>query len=75
MMTRLWLVATLLLTIGAAKIEGSGSQEITTPDEYKYQPVLDLAGVSTVTFTVRACNDAHITLQPTVGTITRYSAN
>ena len=50
------------------------STRIDTPNVFDYKPALDLAGVTAVRFTVQACNDAHITLQPTSGTIIRYTS-
>ena len=44
-----------------------------TPDAYAYQtiPNLDLTNKNSVQFSVKACNDAHITLQPTITGLTR----
>lgn len=44
-----------------------------TENKYEYQPVnnLNLQGVDSITFTIKACNDAHISLQPAVGNVTK----
>ena len=43
---------------------------LNTPDASEYVPIMDIDTVTNVTFNVQACDNTHITLQPTSGTIT-----
>ena len=68
------LVLCLMLDAANTFNEGFEKVELTTSSVYEYLPThtFNLTGLDNIKFTVQACNDAHITLQPIAGIIKRY---